>query len=308
MRALAEALEGNFTFVNLGCIGDPDLPLPKDLRRTLTVVEIDAEGDSCKHEAYGRRIQIRSVVSDREGPHAFRRNRFVGCCSLLEPDEKLISQYGLERYYDLIERATVDCTTIPSIQKEYGLRSVDMLKLDLEGMDFRILKTCEPLLGKILFIKTELRFQPFYETEPFFWEVCGYLSKFGYEVFDIEHIDRWKYKTSRRKRQLKGRAVWGDFVFVLRPEVFLNSKCDAQIMLAKQILIAAMLGRKNFAEFLLDHYSQILPGSWRKELQPCLDMSSPRFPDVVRALRNLLRPVELSLKYLINRSEHCAFR
>ena len=44
MKDLCDALTGNFTMANLGCIGDSDYQIPKWVAKALTVVEIDAEG------------------------------------------------------------------------------------------------------------------------------------------------------------------------------------------------------------------------------------------------------------------------
>jgi hypothetical protein len=214
-------------------------------------VEVDVEGSAVTGKDYHRKICIRRPIAGQAGRRTFRRNSFAGTCSLLEPLDGAVEAFGMERYCTLVERIEFECDTIPSLLRKEQIKSLDFLKTDVEGLDCEIVRSCEEFLGKTLFIQCELRFRPFYQTEPYFHETVTLLARHGYEVLDIIHIDRWQYKTPNRRFQMQGRAQWADFLFVLQPErlagAFENTLPEA---VAKQVILACMLGKKKLRRTL----------------------------------------------------------
>jgi hypothetical protein len=307
MKDIYTALRNNFTIVNLGCIGDADFVLPSQLLKTLTVVEVDAEGAAVTSDRYYKKISIQKPISGRPGKRVFRRNNFAGTCSLLEPQDGMVEAYGMERYCRLIERIELECETIPDLLKANQIQSLDFLKTDIEGLDPEIVQSSKEYLGRTHFIQCELRFRPFYQAEPYFYETVNLLAEHGYEVLDILHIDRWKYKTPGRQVQLQGRAVWADFLFVLKPErladTFGQSLPEA---VAKQVVLSCMLGKKNYGEFLIQKFDAVLPEDWKGVLRPLVKPKFPNSHQINQAFRRLFRPAELFLKHRIKRSEHVA--
>ena len=120
----------------------------------------------------------------------------------------------MENYCRLLEHTEIECETIPQLLESQKIKTLDFLKTDIEGLDPEIIRSCESYLGQTHFIQCELRFQPFYQTEPYFQDTVNLLAKHGYEVLDILHIDRWRYKTPtvRSKRRV---ALFG-LIFYLR--------------------------------------------------------------------------------------------
>lgn len=309
MKDLYAALRDNFSIVNLGCIGDADMPLPEKFRRTLTVIEADVEGRAATGDIYHRKIVITQPVAGRAGKRMFRRNNFAGTCSLLEPLDGVVAAFGMEDYCRLIERIEFDCQTISDLLRANQIRSLDFLKTDIEGLDHEIVASCRNFLGQIHFIQCELRFRPFYQTEPYFHETVNLLAEHGYEVLDIPHIDRWQYKTPQRRFQVQGRAQWADFLFVLRPEkIAENFGAATDLAVSKQVILSCMLGKKNYGEFLLQKFRDRLPVTWFDQLLPLTKPSFPGFGQLGTTVRRALRPLELFLKHQIGKSEFVSIK
>jgi len=309
MNDLYTALKNNFTIVNLGCIGDTDFLLPRKFLKALTVVEIDAEGGAVTGDRYHKKIIIQKPISGKPGKHVFRRNNFAGTCSLLEPLPGAVEMWGMEDYCRLIERTEIECETIPQLLASHNLKTLDFLKTDIEGLDPEIIRSCQSFLGQTLFIQCELRFRPFYQTEPFFQDTVNLLAQHGYEVLDILHIDRWRYKTPNRPFQAQGRAVWADFLFVLSPDrLSENFGKKLPEAVAKQIILACMLGKKNYGEHLLHRFKSSLPENWFQDLEPLTKPAFPGFQPLLAALRRMAHPLEIFLKHRIDRSEFVAIR
>lgn len=309
MNDLHTTLKDNFTVVNLGCIGDEDFLLPRKFLKSLTVVEIDAEGGAVTSDRYHKKISIQKPISGRPGKHVFRRNNFAGTCSLLEPLAGVVEMWGMENYCRLLARTEIECETIPQLLESQKIKTLDFLKTDIEGLDPEIIRSCESYLGQTHFIQCELRFRPFYQTEPYFQDTVNFLAQHGYEVLDILHIDRWKYKTPHWGTQLEGRAVWADFLFVLQPDRLAeNFGKDFPSAVAKQIVLACMLGKKNYGEYLLQRFGAALPDDWKRELEPLVKPRRLNLSQMQKSLRRQLRPLELFLKHRINRSRHVSIR
>jgi len=309
MKQLGDALKDQFTIVNLGCIGDTDYRLPRNIVRALTVVEVDAEGGAQTQNPYHRKIQIAAPIAGVAGQHTFIRNSFAGTCSLLRPRSGKVEAFGMGQYFQEIGTVDLACETLPNLLRREKVATLDFLKTDVEGLDSAIIRSCQDYLGKTLCVQCELRFSPFYESEPCFHETVSFLAGYGYEVLDIVHIDRWKYQTPHWKWQLEGRAVWADFLFVLSPEKLTAAfGADLPLAAAKQIILCCALGKKNYGEYLLQRFDRELPEPWKAELRAMTRPGWPGFARLRSSLRHFFMPVELFLKHRINRSRHVSVR
>ncbi len=308
LKTLPDALRGNFVVINLGSGGDTDYGLPAELKRSMTLVEIDAAAGAATSGQYHKKISVNQVVAGLAGPRIFRRNIQVSSSSLLEPKQPLIDAYELGRYFQVVERSTVDCTTLPRLLSENQLGGFDLLKTDLEGMDFDVIRSCEPLLPRALCLQCEVRFQPFYEGEPFAHEVFAYLHDRGFELIGLK-TEHWKYKTPGRFWQNQGRPAWADCLFTLRPEKILELDAEIQpLALAKQIILVAMLGKKNYGEFLLGQNRVRLPAEWLPALEGVLKARCPSPKELFRLCRGLFLPLEMKLWHLLGRCQHASYR
>jgi FkbM family methyltransferase len=308
-KSIYDILRNNFTIVNLGCLRDEDLRTPDSFKKVITLMEIDAFGESIAQAKYHRRVSIKQPISGLVGKRIFRRNSLAGTSSLLNPEPELVKAYALEkRYWKIVEKTEVECETLPNLIAANGINSFDFLKTDLEGLDFEIIKSCEQWLGKIQVIQAELRFEPLYETERPFHEVVSYLAGFGYEVLDIMHMDRWVYDTAHRFSQFEGRAMHADFLFVLKPSLLTAASPEKNAeSIAKQILLLSMLGKKNYAEYLLERFQTALPAEWLPELEKAVARFAG-FKFLADELRQFLHPFEFFLRHMIGRSEHSSVK
>lgn len=309
MSDLISSLQNKFTFVNLGCIGDADMPLPKKLRGALTVIEADVEGGANTQHSYFKKITMERPVAGKSGKRQFRHTNFAGTCSLLEPLPGSVEAFGMENYTRLLKLIEFDCTTIPEMLHANNLTTLDFLKTDIEGLDNEIIQSCREYLGRTLMIQCELRFRPYYKEEPYFQDTVNLLADHGYEVLDILHVDRWKYRTAHRNYQMRGRALWADFLFMLKPEKLVeNFGAELPLAVSKQIILATMFAKKNYGEYLLEKFQDKIPADWQAELKPLLRPGLPSKAQVIRSVRKLLHPLELLLKHRIGKSEFVAIK
>jgi hypothetical protein len=233
------------------------------------------------------------------GHRTFRVNQNPGTSSLLEPRQNLISEYGIEKDYETDHIIDVACVTFPDILRKEGITTVDFLKTDLEGLDYEVLQSAEALLPNLIAIQCELRFQPFYHGEPYFHEVISYLNDRGFEVISLEP-EYWQPVTQHRKQHIDGRITFCDVVLFKKEENLINIPATQRpLALAKQVILACMLGHKSYAEHILESHLAEFPKNWLNDLRALV---KPRVLSFIR--RSLMSLIRYGLRFTMRRFTH----
>jgi FkbM family methyltransferase len=124
------------------------------------------------------------------------------------------------RYYpdkaQNIGQIEVETQTLDTFCNSEDISEIDILKLDVEGAEIKVLQGASEKLGKkqIKLIYTEIMFVPHYECGCLFYEVASLLDKYGYTLFNFYHL----------KRARNGQLRRGDAIFV-SPEI--RTRLDA---------------------------------------------------------------------------------
>jgi len=277
-----------FTVVNLGSGGDAPFALPPWARTGSAIVEIDAAdrpaGDAAGYE---RRVTLSEVIAGSEITRTFTTRAFVSVSSLLEPKPELVAKYGVEREYKVVERTEVKTRTLPSLLAQEDITRVDLLKTDLEGLDFEVLTSCGPLLDDALCIRCELRIEPFYEGEP---KLHAALAAFDERGFDVQSLitETWQPAAPWRKQLVArhdGQTVWGDCILLKR---LAPGDLTGR---ARQVVLLSGLGQRAVAGWILGTIAASVPAGWLALLTPLVAppplVSRPR--RIVRAARRRAR-------------------
>jgi FkbM family methyltransferase len=267
MDSLLEWLRGDFVVCDLGSSGNEFHEILRPYSKPITLIEIDAAEDSVvAGNSYYKRIVLKTAISGTAGKRKFYQRKFLPCSSFLQPNEGAVRAYGLERYFELDRVFEIDCTTLDTLILQTGIRRVDLLKTDLEGLDFEILNSAPEIVSSCLAVQSELRTQALYSGEPSFTKSITLLENMGFEVVSIKP-EIWKYNTRHRELFRDGRFAWGDFILFLSPlKVQEKFKTESGKAFCKQILIAKILRLHNYAAFLFEQHSNIIPPIYHNEL------------------------------------------
>ncbi len=100
----------------------------------------------------------------------------------------------------------VRVASIDEFCRNEGIDRIMILKMDVQGGELLALEGAEEMLTKraICLIYSELLFVPLYVGQAEYYQVCEFLAKFGYELFDMYNF---RYDSS-------GRIKWCDGLFV----------------------------------------------------------------------------------------------
>jgi FkbM family methyltransferase len=100
----------------------------------------------------------------------------------------------------------VDTTTIDNFCSWQKIERIDILKLDVEGAEKKVLSGANDKLEKnnIYLIYTEVMFISHYEGGCLFHELAGFLEQYGYTLFNLYNL----------KKAKSGQLRWGNAIFL----------------------------------------------------------------------------------------------
>jgi len=227
-----------------------------------------------KHANYIKRI-FPIGLGETEGTFKLKLCRDPGVSSLISPRTSFLSSYKNPERFDVIKEIPMKISTLDISFR--GLESeCDFLKLDTQGTELSILKGGGELLaGRIIGLEIEVEFIRMYESQALFGDICDYLEKYEYEFMDFVNICRWE----RDKFTLFGQAIFGDALFLRRPEKFaimLNSLPmeKARLKAIKYISIIALYDhldlipvcKKLFNNYLNEGDDKIIESLYKRKL------------------------------------------
>jgi len=160
-------LKGDFVVLDLGSAHSVGIlrKMP-NVMEAITLIEIDLHSNAAESPTdYFKRIKLKKAVAGKRGKRVFKQRKFPDCSSFLVPRPELIRAYGLEDYFVEMAAIEIECEPITELLLQEGVKRVDLLKTDLEGLDYEVLASDRELVSQALCVQSELRFQPFFQGE-----------------------------------------------------------------------------------------------------------------------------------------------
>lgn len=101
-----------------------------------------------------------------------------GMTSIFEPDLEFLSNFhGFGEWSQVVAREPMKTHRLDDISE---VRSIDFMKLDVQGSELMILQNAVKKLKDVLVIHIETLFVPFYKNQPLFGDLDVFLRKAGF--------------------------------------------------------------------------------------------------------------------------------
>jgi FkbM family methyltransferase len=129
-------------------------------------------------------------LSDNAGTVRLNVNKSEMTNSLLETTKSAKSFWGGD-ILDAVGHCNIEVTTIDAFCRHNAIEKIDILKIDAQGLEERILAGAASMLGekKISYIYAEMILVPTYEGQGKFHEVLSLLDGLGYSLFSVYNFD-----------------------------------------------------------------------------------------------------------------------
>ena len=150
-------------------------PFPQSFQKLLNNTEEDP-----------RIFCYKTAVSEVKGTAVLNANLSSATNSILATDVRGSSFWG-EGLLDTTSQVKVNTTTVDRFSHDEGIPHIDILKMDVQGAEFSVLKGARDMLKNqtISIIYSEIIICPTYKGQHKFHEYLSFLDSFGYEFFDF---------------------------------------------------------------------------------------------------------------------------
>jgi FkbM family methyltransferase len=133
-------------------------------------------------------VVIPMAVSETNGCADFHVNAFDMSSSLLPTNEEALRTWVGVEALKVESVVTVPTIRLDTFMHLMGIKSVDFLKIDTQGMDLAVLRSAGSRLSDIAKIKLEVEVAPihYYVGAPSKDEVVGFLVDAGFALVEVE--------------------------------------------------------------------------------------------------------------------------
>jgi FkbM family methyltransferase len=149
-----------------------------------------------------------AALGDVPGERSFYANRAAATNSLLRVDARTDASLVSHELLKLQSELLVPVLTIDQFCQEHGIDRLNLLKIDVQGAETLVLRGAADMLHRraIDLIYTELQIMHHYEGQSYYFDVCDYLHRSGYDLYGL-----YNFAVSS-----VGRFGWADAIFVPR--------------------------------------------------------------------------------------------
>jgi FkbM family methyltransferase len=135
------------------------------------------------------------------------------CSSHFAPNIPFLSRFQQVERFDIVGSTEVECRTVDDLLSSSG-KSVDFIKLDLEGGELAVLEGATKSIEGCMGLHVEVCFQSIRDGQPLFGDIKNFLQRRGIEFVDFVALIRWE----RNSFKGLGQAIFADALFLRAPE------------------------------------------------------------------------------------------
>ncbi|HXM58144.1 MAG TPA: FkbM family methyltransferase [Candidatus Dormibacteraeota bacterium] len=252
------ALLGSFdlTLVDVGSMGgleDQWAPLAGHVRM------LGFEPDQREFEkltATERRTYLPLVLLDRPVRTVLHVSRDPGKTSIYPPNLPLLAAFPNVERFEVVEVQTVPRSGVASLDdaaRSASVSDVDVLKLDTQGSELRVLRGAAGALREALAVKVEVSFLEIYAGQPLFASIDSLMRRSGFELMDIDRV-YWK-RAIHTGYEGRGQLAFADALYFRSlDEVWRLLEChpDPVRKALKLVLVGVLFGFHDHALSVLE--------------------------------------------------------
>lgn len=170
--------------------------------------------------------------------------------SLYNPDSRYKNEFFGGKF-DIEKEIDVKAYSLNTIIAKKYMPVPDILKIDTQGTEFKILQGAGRYLEQICMVEVELEFVHIYENQALFYEVCKYMYELGFEIL---HLDKVYGSRSNTSFKSKGQLIFADVLFGMREDK-LEKLSKEQII--KYVILLINYGNKDLAWKIINQNPEI---------------------------------------------------
>ncbi len=247
-------LGGGLNLVDIGCSGHLDDKWAP-LASLINYIGFDPNAEECRRlnaepSQFNSRLFLPYAVFDgHESP--LYKTHSIYCHSLLPPNTAWLDRFA---YRDLFTVESTERIATRQLDDVEDLRSltVDVIKVDSQGLDRRILEHGPRIVEQALYIEAEPGFLENYQGEDTFAAVDAFLRDHGFLLFDLK-LFRQPRNNPLGKVSPKQQLLWCQGTWK-RDLVFPPGQTVSRSRALKALLLCALEGCWDYGFELAAHF------------------------------------------------------
>ena len=191
----------------------------------------------------------------KEEVRKFYETNHPMCSSLYEPDIELLKLYhNLEVAY-LKNISEIKTVSIDKFMETEKIKTVDFIKIDIQGAELDVFKGANKCLENILSIVSEVEFIQIYKNQPLFGDVCSFLNRKDIMFHKFLGLAGRSLKPIiiNNEKNYPIQHIWSDAVFI--KNIFKIPYLDNSQLL-KLSVFSYLYGSPDLTVFCLQNYDK----------------------------------------------------
>lgn len=205
-------------------------------------------------------IILNSALADTCGEAEFYSCRSQGASSVRLPNYPVLEKFPEAGRYEITAQTKIKTDTLQSLLEKNGIADIDFIKVDTQGSELDILKGAGKLLEDVIGLEVEVEFIPIYMEQPLFCEVNGFITDFGFQLYDMNRYF-WKRTAARYVANTRGQLIFGDALYFKSPETVLSLHGNHPEKVMHAMVVYLAYRYYDLAEILLCLSRDVLAGS-----------------------------------------------
>ncbi|MBZ9848227.1 FkbM family methyltransferase [Mesorhizobium sp. CA14] len=135
----------------------------------------------------GARV-VEKALTNASGKQTLYIAAASGCSSLREPNFDILQHYSIGWIFRTIGTQEVECTRYDELARTIGLPPPDVIKIDVQGLEYEVLTGFGDLLGECLAIELETHIVPIYRGQKLVGDLVALLWDWGFSLRQIKQV------------------------------------------------------------------------------------------------------------------------
>ena len=122
------------------------------------------------------------AIAERDGSATLQLNAYEQSSSLLPPDRDGVDRWITEQHFEVVGTVVVPTMRLDTFMTEAGLRSIDFMKVDAQGLDLEVVRSAGERLNDIARVQLEATTVPYrqYEGAPDRSAIVDFMESKGF--------------------------------------------------------------------------------------------------------------------------------
>ncbi len=153
------------------------------------------------------------ALAENRGKRKLWITRMAGNSSFFKPNKEFLDSFAFKQNREVERSEYVECWSLSEWADSCSIKSVDFIKIDVQGAELEVLRGGSDIISTALGLKVEVEFSEIYVGQSLFSDIDPLVRSHGFALFNIMKTI-WKRTTVSSETPSQGQLIWGDALYL----------------------------------------------------------------------------------------------